>query len=426
VCCDTKTDSDFDAGRRNFLAGSGAAALGVFGNLGTTAAQANPRRIDVHHHFSSPGFIKEISSRKTGQMPLEQWTPAKSVEDMNKGGVATSIVSISEPGVNFGDNDAARTRARECNEYAAKLKTDHRGRFGSCAIIPMPDIDGSLKEMEYALDTLRLEGICLMTSYQSKYLGDPMFAPVMAELNRRKAVVYVHPVRADCCRNLVPNVNEPTIELPQDTARTILSVVFSGNARRYPDIRFIFSHAGGTMPFLIERFTRYGRGNKAAAANTPEGVMPLLQRFYYDTAQVANAVAMAALTRIVPSLAFLAVEMTVAVGLVAVGLVPSAPAPVESTVTDSPATATPTAAQRPMERRRREGRAGFDQRCLPGRTLWRVAALPRRTRHADRSAADGNHRQPPRRRRRRSRRDSPPSPPRACSTRWRFRSVTRK
>ncbi len=285
VCCDTPDAGSFSPDRRTFLAGGAAAALGGLGNLGTAGAQANPRRIDVHHHFSSPGFIKEISSRKTGQIPLERWTAEKSVEDMDKGGVATSIVSISEPGVHFGNNDAARALARECNEYAAKLRSDHRGRFGSFAIVPMPDVDGSLKEIAYALDTLKHEGICLMTSYQSKYLGDPAFMPVMDELNRRKAVVYVHPVRADCCRALVPNVNEPTIELPQDTARTMLSVVFSGNARRYPDIRFIFSHAGGTLPLLIHRVESWANLRKDLAAERfPDGVRAEFRRFYFDTA----------------------------------------------------------------------------------------------------------------------------------------------
>src|ERR1700676_4312941 len=133
-CC---TTTDFQASpinRRAFLSGS--AALAAFGGVRNAGAQAstNPRRIDVHHHLSSPGFIKEISARKTGQKPLEDWTPAKAIEDMDEGGVATAITSISEPGVHFGDNAAARTLARECNEYAGRLKTDFRGRFGNFAI----------------------------------------------------------------------------------------------------------------------------------------------------------------------------------------------------------------------------------------------------------------------------------------------------
>ena len=129
------------------------------------------------------------ATRKTGQKLLEDWTPAQSIEDMDKGGAATSITSISEPGVHFGDVAAARILARECNEYGARIKSDFRGRFGNFAILPLPDLDGSLIETAYALDTLKAEGICLLTSYQGKYLGDPMFAPLMGELNRRKAIV---------------------------------------------------------------------------------------------------------------------------------------------------------------------------------------------------------------------------------------------
>ena len=297
-CCNTT--GGFDPGRRGFLAGGVAVAFSALGNLQSATAQPNPRRVDVHHHFSSPAFIKEISSRRTGQTPLEQWTAAKSVEDMDKGGVATAIVSISEPGVHFGDNDQARALARECNEFGAKLKSDHRGRFGNFAILPMPDVEGSLKELDYALGALKAEGICLMTSYQSKYLGDPMFVPLMEELNRRKAVVYVHPFRADCCRGLVPNVNEPTIELPQDTARTMLSVVFSGNARRFRDIRFIFSHAGGTLPLLIHRVEAWANIRKDLMPERfPDGVRAEFRRFYYDTASSDHAWTLMPLTRLV-------------------------------------------------------------------------------------------------------------------------------
>ena len=112
-------------------------------------------------------------------------------------------------------------------------------------------------------------------------------------------MVYTHPTDPSCCRNLIAEVPEPTIEYGTDTTRTIASLLFTGTASRCPDIKFIFSHAGGTMPFLIERFVRLPLSSKAAAANTREGVMPLLQRFHYDTAQVSNPAAMAALTKLV-------------------------------------------------------------------------------------------------------------------------------
>jgi 6-methylsalicylate decarboxylase len=120
--------------------------------------------------------------------------------------------------------------------------------------LPLPDVPGSLREIEYVLDTLKFDGVCMMTDYQGKFLGDPAFTPVMEELNRRKAIVYTHPFRNDCCRNLVPDVFEPIIELGTDTTRTIASLVFSGTAAKFPDIKFIFSHGGGTLPFLVQRF----------------------------------------------------------------------------------------------------------------------------------------------------------------------------
>ena len=167
-------------------------------------AAEKPFRIDVRHHVSSPGFIAEISGRRTGQVPLMKWTVGQSLDDMDKGGVATAILSVSEPSVFFGNYDAARKLARETNEFAAKLIADHPGRFGMFATVPLPDVEGALREVEYALDTLKMDGVCLMTDYQGKFLGDPAFKPVLEELNRRKAVAYTHPFRNDCCRNLVP------------------------------------------------------------------------------------------------------------------------------------------------------------------------------------------------------------------------------
>src|SRR6266849_9283818 len=158
--------------RREFLAGL--AAAGVSASLPdfklaaqTKAAAASaPFRVDVHYHFSSPGFIAAIKAHNTGQGALMQWTPEKALEDMDKDGVATSMVSTSEPSVWFGDDAAARKLARECNEYGARLVADHPGRFGMFATLPLPDVDGSFREIEYAFDTLQADGACFMTSYQ--------------------------------------------------------------------------------------------------------------------------------------------------------------------------------------------------------------------------------------------------------------------
>jgi len=287
------------ASRREFLiglAGLGAASLlpgSGLEALAQDAASVRPYRIDVHHHFSSPGFIAAIKARKTGQIPLEQWTPEKDLEAMDKGGVATSFISTSEPSVWFGDDAEARRLARECNEYATRLVVDHPGRFGMFATLPMPDVDGTLREIEYAFETLKADGVCFMTSYQSKYLGDPKFASVMDELNRRKAVVYTHPFRGECCVNLLPGGAGVGLALVNDTSWTIASILQSGTTVRCPDIRFIWSHAGGTVPFVTGRLA-------GTARNLPNGLISELQKFYYDTAQSYSPYTLPSFLRLVP------------------------------------------------------------------------------------------------------------------------------
>ncbi len=292
-------------GRREFLTGLAALGAGTVLGARKSAAQApapaKPFRIDVHHHFSSPGFIAEIAGRKTGQVPLMRLTAEKSLEDMDKGGVATAIVSISEPSVFFGNYDAARALARETNEFGAHMVAEYPGRFGLFGTVPLPDVEGSLKEIAYALDTLKADGICMMTDYEGKFLGDPAFTPVMEELNRRKTVVYTHPFRNNCCRNLVPDVFEPTIELGTDTTRTIASLIFSGTAARFPDIKWIFSHGGGTAPYLVQRFTFLANMRKDLQARLPEGPIHYLQKFYYDTANASTIYPLASLMKLVPS-----------------------------------------------------------------------------------------------------------------------------
>jgi predicted TIM-barrel fold metal-dependent hydrolase len=291
--------------RRKFLAGLG--ALGAAAALpdaflraqAPTAVPGRPYRIDTHHHFSAPGFIAAISARKTNQRPLEQWTPSKSVEDMDKSGVATAMVSTSEPSVWFGDNEAARKLARECNDYGARLMSDHPGRFGMFSTVPLPDVDGCLREIEYSQDTLKADGVCLMTSYQGKYPSDPAFAPVMSELNRRKAVVFFHPVKAECCKDLQPDLAPGLIELGTETTRAIASLLFSGATSRYPDIRFVFSHGGGTMPYLMTRFAALA-ARPDMAQRLPNGLLHEVQKLFVDTASFYSEYPWPALLKLMP------------------------------------------------------------------------------------------------------------------------------
>jgi predicted TIM-barrel fold metal-dependent hydrolase len=256
-------------------------------------------KIDIHHHYAPPAYIAEVNPKSPLNPPIRFWTLEKTLADMQEAGTATAVLSITNPGLWLGEAAEARKLSRLCNDYAARQVADHHGQFRMFVALPLPDIDGSLREIEYGLDTLKASGVGLFTSYDGKYLGHPSFAPILAELNRRKAILYTHPVTCPTCMGLVPEINERVIEFGTDTTRTIASLVFSGAAARYPDIRFIFSHAGGTMPFLIERFQDAAKA-PGMAARMPNGVMHELQRFYYDTAQSANPAAMSALAKVVP------------------------------------------------------------------------------------------------------------------------------
>ena len=302
--------------RRGFVLGAlGSAALAACSGMPVGPAAPAPApapasppgapigggRIDVHHHHSPPAWLAVARSRGIDGLAAS-WNVQKSLADMDAGGVQTAMLSVTTPGVVFRDLDpaAGRRLARECNEYGARLRADHPGRFGFFAALPMLDIEGALQEISHAIDTLGADGIGLLTSYGDAWLGDPRFFPIMEEMNRRKLVVYTHPTAANCCGSLQKNVPPVMIEFGTDTTRAIASVLFDGNARRFRDIRWIFSHAGGTMPFLVERFVRHPVLVPGLAADFPEGVATELRRFWYDTAQTANAAAMSALTKVIP------------------------------------------------------------------------------------------------------------------------------
>jgi predicted TIM-barrel fold metal-dependent hydrolase len=284
-------------GRRGLLAG--AAALSAPAAL--AQAPAKPFRIDVHHHLVAPAWLAAVRRAKLDTPPMTAWTPEQSLADMDKGGVATAMTSPTSPQVGFLPAAEAARIARESNEFARTLANDHPGRFGIFAMLPMPHIDESLKEIAYAFDTLRADGIGMMTSYGDKWLGYSEFAPVFEELNRRKAVVYTHPTSPNCCVNLVRDTPEVAVEYGADTARTITNLIFSGASRRYPDVSFIFSHGGGVLTAVIERLeiqipSRPPYLGKITRAEVDRELF----RFFYDTAQVANEPTIELLARIVP------------------------------------------------------------------------------------------------------------------------------
>jgi 6-methylsalicylate decarboxylase len=297
--------------RREFLfRASASAAAGLFipAGAGSQPAPIEPRkpphRIDVHHHILPPPYIEAARDRILDVAPgfthVLKWTPQQSLDAMDRTGIATAMTSISTPGIWFGDAQAARTLARKCNDYAADMAKAHPSRFGIFAALPLPDVDGSLRELEYALDVLKADGIGLMTSYGDKWPGDPSFAPVFEELNRRRAVVYFHPTTPGCCGSLIPEVPSSSIEFLFDTARAIASLLYSGSLSRFSNIRFIFSHSGGAMPPLAERMVRLANVDKKVAARLPNGGMYEIKRLFYDISTSVGPTNLGALLSLVP------------------------------------------------------------------------------------------------------------------------------
>lgn len=288
------------------------AAAGAALTVGTRSASANAAdhgdelpsgtyRIDMHAHFLPPEYHSALLSHgffTIGGYPTPPWSPEAALAFMDTYGIQAQALSVSDPGVSFLRGKEAADMARYCNSYAADLFATHPTRFGAFAVLPMPDIVAALIELEYALDVLHLDGITLLSAYDGVYLGDPRFEPIMAELDRRRAFVFIHPAA-------IPGDAKPALPLPDflqeftfDTTRAASLLMASGTMNRYPNIRFQLAHAGGTVPFLSHRL--------ALAADTPIGelwpadaprfslmdIKRLIGTFFYDTALSASPAAM--------------------------------------------------------------------------------------------------------------------------------------
>ncbi len=213
--------------------------------------------VDVHAHFVTDRYITEAIRAGHGHpdgMPgWPTWSAAAHLELMDQCRIATSILSISSPGTHFGDDRAARDLARHVNDTAADITRTHPKRFGHFASLPLPDIDGALHELTRALDELGSDGVAIETNAGGVYLGDPRHDPLYAELHRRRAVVFVHPTSPPCAEAISLGRPRPMLEFLFDTTRTVSDLVFSGVLTRYPDIEWVFTHGGGTLPLLADR-----------------------------------------------------------------------------------------------------------------------------------------------------------------------------
>jgi len=305
ACCKTTPPSSLS--RRQFVAA--AMAIGSASVLRGKAAFAQSRGlIDTHHHFYPPRYQKlwldYEDARKQPHFPGQvAWSERKAIEDMDAAGIRTAMLSVaSTPGVWFDlGADRANELARECNDFAAEMMRDSPGRFGLFATLSMLDIDKTLREIEYVFDTLKADGVGLQSNYGDKWLGDAAYRPVFDELNRRKAVVYVHPLVASCCAQLSVGTFPAVIEVPHDTTRTITSLLLSGGLARWRNIQWLFSHAGGTMPMMAGRIQSFYERRHDLEQFAPDGIIGELRRLNYDTANATSGPAMAALLKLVPS-----------------------------------------------------------------------------------------------------------------------------
>jgi predicted TIM-barrel fold metal-dependent hydrolase len=244
------------------------------------------RMIDLHQHVI-PDFYWEASNedgKAAGGITPPRWSVDGAIAYLDEANIDVAIPSISTPGVHFGDNAAARTLARRVNEYLADLKRDRPDRLGGFAALPLPDVDGCLEQIEYALDVLELDGVSMMTNADGSYLGDSRFDPVFAELQRRAAVLFVHPTASPDPIAHTLGLPDSLLDYPVDTSRAIAKLHYSNTFARTPDVKYVFAHAGGTIPFVASRFAIVDEMDVIPGAQERGTFLDALPRLYWDTA----------------------------------------------------------------------------------------------------------------------------------------------
>lgn len=271
-------------------------------------AEIHPRargRIDVHAHFLPECYVDALNRAglKTldGGFPVPAWNARAAIEMMDRHDIATAMVSLSSPSTHFLPADERPRLVREINEAGRDLVCDHPGRFGFFATLPLPDVEAALAEIEHALDRLGADGVILETNIDGEYLGSRRFAPVFAELNRRKAALFLHPTSPACFEAVALGRPAPLLEFPLDTTRTIVDLIYTRTLQSNPDIKVIVPHAGAALPALIARIATFANLPMIEPRPASEQeVFETLERLYYDLALSAHPVPFAALRRIAP------------------------------------------------------------------------------------------------------------------------------
>lgn len=274
-------------GASSLVQAASAASASKASAFGQGTINQKARRIDVHHHFI-PAFWAEGLEKNGGDpsgWKMPKWSPDTDIAFMDSLGIDVAMLSLTAPGVAGWKVQEAPAMARRVNEYAAKLGEQYNGRFGSFATLPMQDIESALKELDYALGTLKAEGIIMLSNYGGLYPGDRHFDEVWQELNRREAVVLIHPTQPKM--ELIPGIPGPTADYPFDTTRAALSLLSNRVTTRYPKVKIILSHAGGFIPYGADRFAQ-SLGNLGLGL-TPEELIEQMKGFYFDTALSASS-----------------------------------------------------------------------------------------------------------------------------------------
>jgi aminocarboxymuconate-semialdehyde decarboxylase len=242
--------------------------------------------VDIHHHMLPDFFWRATNEgdHPVGGIAPPPWSRASTLSFLDDAGIDVAVTSISTPGVHTGDDTAARALSRRCNELAAELIRDRPDRFGGFACLPLPDIDGALAELGYALDDLQLDGVVLFSNARGRYLGDRRFTPLFDELQRRRAVVFVHPNPSPDPSAHALGLPDSLIDFTADTTRAIAQLHYSNTFARTPDVKYVFAHAGGTVPYLAGRFGIVDEMRVIPGAEARGTAAETFRRLYWDTA----------------------------------------------------------------------------------------------------------------------------------------------